>query len=1321
MTDLARLQIRVESLEAEVAERRLNDLQESGQRAERATDGLTKSFSRLLGPIVSVSAALAAVNKVKEVSREFDILNAGLITATGSTEKAAVAFDVLDQFATETPYSLQQVTEGFTKLVNYGLTPSEKALTSYGNTSAALGKDLSQMIEAVADAATGEFERLKEFGIKSRQEGDNVSFTFRGVTTTVKKNAEEIENYLIGLGENNFADAMANRMQTLDGALSNLNGQWNKVFLNISKLGVGNAIKDGVDLATEGLEYLNAVLSSGLIEGGLKLVMSKFNTFGTDIASLLNNIGELWNEFLGSSEGEGIAGAFGDTVDFLIDAFKNFPENIKAFIELATVEVLNFVNKAGAYADEIASHLNPKNWFKEGDQNDLESALAQIESVYISSVENIISKRENLINQSDLQIEALQLEFKQVVSNVGATNDLANAEDNLAQFKVVTTEETGKSIAQLKEEERARRSAVKEAMRQADAYQEVINKLNTELATSNLSAQARDTFNALQQAGVDIMSVQGQEIERLIAKIYEQKEATDELAKSGQLMGDAFSNAFGMIGDELGGFGSLFSDFGSIFGKDLNNLINGDGLRGLFAGDFSGLGDLAGSAGQAAGGLLAGVGGGRYGGIGSAVGAAIGTALLPGVGTFIGGALGGLGGGFIGPDESDKTQSILINAATGKVTQGGFTDEKFSQENRSKADAAGQVITTLIDAIEEQTGKALEGVYDLAVGSRDGIDLLVNGVQVLEDYKGDVTDAVDIIFKDVLDQANIISTTYDNLALEGENFADAYIRVETQFDAVTYAAEQLGLEFTLVGDAGLVAADALTRATGGLGAFVEGADYFYNTFFTEQERFNDVLTTINSTFNDLGEAVPETREAFKDLVLSLDLNKQAGRETYAELMRLAPAMDLLFNKTDDWKEQVTGLYNDVFNRAPDAEGLAYWVEQLKTGSITFEELADVFKNSVEASVVSWLEEANNVKLSSDSFAESLGITDTRASNAAGSIDTLTGALSDLDITAGNNLALDLSREATLSGLTGTDRELYLLEEWRDAMVTSIQEFAVKGVDVADGLENVAIIYGNRLQAINDTIAESGEDLEDSLAKAFDPTNLQIRLLKAQGKDDQALALSRQVELDAADEAAVPLLRAIYKAEDLNSLIERREDILTRLEVQQTENAEEQLEVARELEGVLNNLTFGNLSPLTSKQRFEAAEEQYQKVSSKAATGDLDAIKQLNDVATQYLTEAQDRFASSGTYVDIYDSVVNKIESIIDKPFEAEQQQIDQDTLNQLKTISDQITEINNRSEEEFDRRQAQLIETIQTQTKNIVQQLLRVDATLTTNDSSVVR
>ncbi len=187
MTDTASLQIRVQSLEAEVADKRLGNLTKSGAKAERATDGLTASFTRFAGPAAAAAGAIASLSKITSITREFEVLNAQLITATGSAESAEIAFQAIQDFASNTPYDLQQATEGFTKLVNLGLTPSEAALESYGNTASAMGKDLNQMIEAVADASTGEFERLKEFGIKASSEGDNVSLTFQGVTTTIGK------------------------------------------------------------------------------------------------------------------------------------------------------------------------------------------------------------------------------------------------------------------------------------------------------------------------------------------------------------------------------------------------------------------------------------------------------------------------------------------------------------------------------------------------------------------------------------------------------------------------------------------------------------------------------------------------------------------------------------------------------------------------------------------------------------------------------------------------------------------------------------------------------------------------------------------------------------------------------------------------------------------------------------------------------------------------------------------------------------------------------------------------------------------------------
>jgi phosphotransacetylase len=61
----------------------------------------------------------------------------------------------------KTPFSLSKAFKGFIKLKALGLQPSEAAMLSYGNTASAMGENLNQMVEAVADAATGEFERLR--------------------------------------------------------------------------------------------------------------------------------------------------------------------------------------------------------------------------------------------------------------------------------------------------------------------------------------------------------------------------------------------------------------------------------------------------------------------------------------------------------------------------------------------------------------------------------------------------------------------------------------------------------------------------------------------------------------------------------------------------------------------------------------------------------------------------------------------------------------------------------------------------------------------------------------------------------------------------------------------------------------------------------------------------------------------------------------------------------------------------------------------------------------------------------------------------------
>jgi len=231
-------------------------------------DALLAKFTTLAA---SISAALGSIavgallTKLVATQRQFDVMFASLKTMTGSVEAANAQFERLQRFASTTPYSLEQSVVGFTRLKSLGLNPSERAMTSFGNTAAAMGKDLIQMIEAVADASTGEFERLKEFGIKASKEGEKIRVTFQGVTTTLKNDASAIVEYLTKIGENQFAGAMSERMKTLDGDISNLGDSLNELYLSISKAGVGDAVAAGVRKATEAIQEM----SISVREGGL--------------------------------------------------------------------------------------------------------------------------------------------------------------------------------------------------------------------------------------------------------------------------------------------------------------------------------------------------------------------------------------------------------------------------------------------------------------------------------------------------------------------------------------------------------------------------------------------------------------------------------------------------------------------------------------------------------------------------------------------------------------------------------------------------------------------------------------------------------------------------------------------------------------------------------------------------------------------------------------------------------------------------------------------------------------------------------------------
>ncbi len=123
MSDSASLVVRVSAQGVSSVRNELRGLTDSA-----------KSAAAAVGAVVSVSAGMS---KLVQTARQTDILTASLKTMTGSSENAAMAFSELQKFAAQTPYTLDQSVQAFTKLVALGLNPSQKAIESYGNTAAA--------------------------------------------------------------------------------------------------------------------------------------------------------------------------------------------------------------------------------------------------------------------------------------------------------------------------------------------------------------------------------------------------------------------------------------------------------------------------------------------------------------------------------------------------------------------------------------------------------------------------------------------------------------------------------------------------------------------------------------------------------------------------------------------------------------------------------------------------------------------------------------------------------------------------------------------------------------------------------------------------------------------------------------------------------------------------------------------------------------------------------------------------------------------------------------------------------------------------------
>jgi hypothetical protein len=199
------------------------------ERSKQKANSLIGVLKKLLGMIAAGITIKASIDGASSMEQFRNTLETVLKDPNKARKKLAWA----NRFANKTPFESQEVVEGMTKLQSYGIegdrilkTTNRTYLEMIGDMASGMGKSFDQAIEAVADARTGELERLKEFGITKSMIADFGKskgleiFNNKGQI----KDMELFNKTLFEMMDSRFGGAMEKQAKTFKGGLSTISG-----------------------------------------------------------------------------------------------------------------------------------------------------------------------------------------------------------------------------------------------------------------------------------------------------------------------------------------------------------------------------------------------------------------------------------------------------------------------------------------------------------------------------------------------------------------------------------------------------------------------------------------------------------------------------------------------------------------------------------------------------------------------------------------------------------------------------------------------------------------------------------------------------------------------------------------------------------------------------------------------------------------------------------------------------------------------------------------------------------------------------------------
>lgn len=345
------------------------------------------------------------------------------------------------------------------------------------------------------------------------------------------------------------------------------------------------------------------------------------------------------------------------------------------------------------------------------------------------------------------------------------------------------------------------------------------------------------------------------------------------------------------------------------------------------------------------------------GGIGSALGAIPGWGWAAMAAVAVASIFGGKG-----PKET------VSSGIEGNIGAGGFAGNRFSNWKQDggmfSSDGDGRDISGLDSGTAQQLSAAYAAVQTSARGmaamlglSADAIATYSQNISVI--LTGDAAKDQEIITKLFEDIGNrlalAVAPGLAAYAKEGEGATTTMDRLATSLQAANALLGTLGQRVFALSLAGADAASRLADTFGGLEQMSSAIGQYYDLFYSDAEKLANTQAAMAQTLASVGLQVPASKEAFRLLAESLDLNTDAGRTAYATLVSIAPQFATTADAMAKSAESAAArlLAGFTRNAVLDLDALGRALQDADIGEFSaavtqvFDDLADRIKSVVD--------------------------------------------------------------------------------------------------------------------------------------------------------------------------------------------------------------------------------------------------------------------------------------------------------------------------------------------------------------------------------------